>query len=120
MSAPTTPHYFEWEDAGGVAVIRFTTPFLRDDRIIRQIYEQIDQLIAAGRTKILMNFGGLQAFASYAIGKLIALNDKLKLPPGRLALCSLSPMVAEIIDIMQLRKRFHIYDSEREALESFA
>jgi anti-anti-sigma factor len=120
MSAPTPAHYFEWDDAGGVAVIRFTTPFLRDDRIIRQIYEQIEQLIAAGRTKIVMNLGGLQAFASYAIGKMIALNDKLQDPAGRLALCSLSPMVAEIIDIMRLRKRFNIYDSEREALESFA
>jgi anti-sigma B factor antagonist len=120
MSAPTAPHYFEWDDAGGVAVIRFTTPFLRDDRMIRQIYEQIDQLIAAGRTKIVMNLGGLQAFASYAIGKMIVLNDKLQGPAGRLALCNLSPMVAEIIDIMRLRKKFNIYDSEREALESFA
>ncbi len=120
MSAPTPAHYFEWDDAGGVAVIRFTTPFLRDDRIIRQIYEQIEQLVAAGRTKVVMNLGGLQAFASYAIGKMIALNDKLQGPAGRLALCSLSPMVAEIIDIMRLRKRFNIYDSEREALESFS
>jgi anti-anti-sigma factor len=120
MSTPTTRHYFEWEDAGGVAVIRFTTPFLRDDRIIREIFDQIEQLLGAGRTRIVLNFGGLQAFASYAIGKLIVLNDKLQGPDGRLALCSLSPMVAEIIDIMKLRKRFNIYPSEREALESFS
>jgi anti-anti-sigma factor len=120
MSTPTTKHYFEWEDAGGLAVIRFTTPYLRDDRIIRQIFEQIDQLITAGRTKIVMNFGGLEAFASYAIGKLIVLNDKLNAPGSRLVLCSLSPMVEEIIDIMKLRKRFNIFATEREALESFA
>jgi anti-anti-sigma factor len=120
MSAPAAQHYFEWEDAGGIAVVRFTTPFLRDDRIIREVFEQIDQLVAGGRSKIAMNFGGLQAFASYAIGKLILLESKLKAPTGRLALFTLSPMVAEIIDIMRLRKHFHIYDSEREALESFA
>ena len=120
MSAPTAPHFFEWEDAGGVAVLRFTTPHLRDDRIIRQVFDQIEQLLAAGRNKVVMNFAGLQAFASYAIGKLIVLNDKLQGPKGRLALCCLTPMVTEIIDIMRLRKRFNIYDSEREAIESFA
>jgi anti-anti-sigma factor len=120
MPVPKPPHHFEWEDAGGVAVIRFTTPHLRDDHVIRQMYEQIDQLITAGRTKVLMNFSGLQAFASYAIGKLIVLNDRLQGPAGRLALCCMSPSVAEILDIMRLRKRFNVYDTEREALESFA
>jgi anti-anti-sigma factor len=120
MSTPSDKHYFEWEDAAGIAVIRFTTPYLRDDRIIRHIFEQIDQLLAAGRTKIVLNFGGLEAFASYAIGKLIVLNDKLQGPNGRLVLCNLSPMVGEIIDIMKLRKRFNIYGSEREALESLS
>ncbi len=119
MSAPS-PHYFEWEDAGGVAVVRFTTPVLRDDRIIRALFDQLDQLVNGGRNRIVIDFGGLQAFASYAIGRLIALNDKLPGQGGRLALCNLVPLVVEIIDIMNLRKRFHIYGTQREALESFA
>jgi anti-anti-sigma factor len=121
MSAPPARHDFEWEDAGGVAVVRFSTTLLRDHRIIRNLFDQIDsQLVDSGRTRIVMNFGGLEAFASFAIGKLIALNDKLPERGGRLALCNLAPMVSEIIDIMALRKRFAIYATEREALESFA
>ena len=121
MSAPAVRHNFEWEDAGGIAVVRFTNKVLRDDRIIRTLFDQLDeQLIAAGRTRIVMNFGGLEAFASYAIGRLIALNDRLPHQGGRLALCHLAPMVGEIIDIMKLRKRFNIYDTEHDALESFA
>jgi anti-anti-sigma factor len=120
MSAPAPRPPFEWEDAGGVAVVRFTTTVLRDDRIIRGLFDQLEgQLVAAGRTRIVIDFSGLEAFASYAIGRLIALNDKLPGQGGRLALCKLTPTVAEIIDIMRLRKRFHIYDSERAALESF-
>lgn len=120
MSEPSR-HNFEWEDAGGVAVIRFTTPVLRDDRIIRSLFDQIeDQLLGAGRTKVVMNFAGLEAFASYAIGKLITLNDKVAAAGGRLALCDLAPMVAEIIDLMKLRRRFSIYPTERQALDSFA
>lgn len=121
MSAPPARHHFEWEDANGVAVVRFTTTLLRDDRVIRTLFDQLDaQLVSAGRTKIVLNFHGLEAFASYAIGRLIALNDKLPGLGGRLALCELAPMVGEIIDIMKLRKRFAIYGSEHEALESFA
>jgi anti-anti-sigma factor len=114
-------HHFEWEDAGGIAVVRFTINVLRDDRIIRTLFDQIDeQLIGTGRVRIVLNFAGLEAFASYAIGRLIALNDKLPAQGGRLALCQLPPMVSEIIDIMKLRKRFAIYDTEQAALESFA
>jgi anti-anti-sigma factor len=121
MTAPSPQHPFEWEDAGGVAVVRFTTPSLRDDRLIRALFDQLDQqLVEAGRTNIVIDFSGLEAFASYAIGRLIALNDKLPKQGGQLALCNLAPTVAEIIDIMNLRKRFRIYNAQRDALESFA
>jgi anti-anti-sigma factor len=120
MPPPSRRSDFEWEDAGGVAIVRFTTTTLRDDRIIRALFDQLEQqLVAMGRTKIVVNFAGLEAFASYAIGRLIALNDKLPPLGGRLAMCNLTPMIKEIIDLMNLRKRFTIYASEREALESF-
>lgn len=112
-------HLFEWQDVGGVTVVHFKTPHLRDERRIRAIFDQLDELVAGGRTKVVMNFSGLEAFASYAIGKLIRFNDRLQPPEGRLALCELSPMVEEIIDIMNLHKRFQIYPTEQAALESF-
>src|SRR5262245_27997678 len=121
MSAPSGPHYFEWEDAGGVAVVRFATKVIRDDRIIRTMYEQLDRLIEqSGRRKVLLNFAGVEAFASYAIGKLIVLNNKLQPPDNLLALCCLTPIVNEIVDIMKLRRQFRIYGSEPEALQALA
>jgi anti-sigma B factor antagonist len=120
MPAPQGHHYFEWEDSGGVAVVRFTTRAIRDDRIIRALFEQFERLVdEGGRRKMLLNFNGIEAFASYAIGKLIVLNNKLRPPEGRLALCSLTENVNEIVDIMKLRRQFHIYETEQEALQSF-
>src|SRR5262245_447021 len=120
MSAPAPPHYFEWEDAGGVAVVRFTTNMLREDHVIRALFDDLDQqLVGAGHNRIILNFTGLEGFASYAIGRLIALNDKLPAQGGRLVLCHLVPLVDELIDLMSLRKRFRIYATEREAIESF-
>lgn len=119
MAKADNAHHFDWQDVGGIVVIHFKTTVLRDDRIIRVLFDQLEELIGAGRTKMVLNFSGLEAFASYAIGKLIHFNDKLKAPSGRLALCALPPMVEEIVDILNLHKKFQIYPTERAALESF-
>ena len=119
MSEPASKHLFEWQDVGGVAVVQFRTTVLRDERQIRGIFDQLDELVTAGQTKVVMSFAGLEVFASYAIGKLIRFNDRLRPPEGRLALCELTPIVEEIIEIMNLQKRFQIYPTEQAALESF-
>jgi anti-sigma B factor antagonist len=118
MPSPEDRHYIEWHDVGGVMVVRFATTFLRDERVIRTVFDELDDLVASGRKKVLIDFSGLEAFASYAIGKLLKLNDRLR-AEGRLALCCLTPIVDEIIDIMNLRKTFHVYPDERAGLESF-
>jgi anti-anti-sigma factor len=118
MSTSEDRHYMEWHDVGGVAVVRFTTAFLRDERVIRSVFDELDDLVASGKKKMLIDFTGLEAFASFAIGKLLKLNDRLR-AEGRLALCALTPIIDEILDIMNLRKTFHIYPDERSALESF-
>jgi len=119
MSAPQPRHHFEWDNVGGIAVVRFMTTALRDERIIRSIFDSLDKLVESGHTRMVLNFAGLEAFASFAIGKVIRLNDRLQPPNGRLVMCSLTPTVEEIVDIMNLRRKFTVYTGEREALESF-
>jgi anti-anti-sigma factor len=119
MTGTESKHLFEWQDAGGVAVVHFKTTHLRDELQIRAIFDQLEQLVAAGQTKVVLNFAGMEVLASYAIGKLIRFNDRVQQAGGRLALCELTPTVEEILDIMSLRRRFAIYATEREALESF-
>jgi anti-anti-sigma factor len=121
MSAPAGKPTIEWDEANGIKIVRFLTRTLRDDRLIRTIFEQIDELLKeTDRRQVVLNFAGVEGFASYTIGKLVALNDRLVPPEGRLALCCLTPSINEIIDIMRLRKRFNIYRTEQDALDSFA
>ena len=119
MSAPQPVSAFEWTDVGGITVVRFTVKILRDERIIRSIFDEIDRLVENGRTQMVINFTGLQVFASYAIGKLISLDGRITQQGGRLVMSDLTPIVEEIVDIMNLRRRFTIVKTEREALESF-
>lgn len=119
MSAPSSRPGIEWQDIGGVAVVHFITPVLRDERAIQAAFDALNGLLEGGRTHVVINFHGLKGIASLAIGKLVRLNDRLQPPDGRLVLCALTPIVDEIMDIMQLRKRFHIYPTEQAALESF-
>lgn len=120
LSAPPGPQYVEWDEVGGICVIRFTTPTIRDDRIIRVIFEQINKLVnEVGYHRLVLNFAGIEAFASYAIGQLVVLNKKLQPPEGRLVLCNLTPIVGEIIDILNLRKQLKICRSEQDAIQSF-
>ena len=120
MPSSREKHWITWEESNGVNVVRFTTPDIRDDQVIRTIFEQIEQLLLdTGRNNLLLNFAGVDHFASYTIGKLVTLNKRLQPPAGRLALCCLTDVVEEIFDIMRLRRQFNIYRNEQDALESF-
>lgn len=118
MTEPASRPLYEWEDAAGIVIVRFNTASLLDDRAIRRLFEHLEQMIDGGRSRFILNFTGLEGLASYAIGKLVSLNARLTPPAGRLALCCLTPVVNEIIDIMSLRKRFAIYPTERAAMEA--
>jgi anti-sigma B factor antagonist len=110
----------EWQDAGDVAVLNVTDRWLRDEHTIIALFDEVDRLAeASGRRQLVLNFGRVEYLASYAMGKLVGLHKKLQESGGRLALCSLTPVVAEIIDILKLRRLFHIYTTEQEALQSF-
>lgn len=120
MPAPSVRHSFQWDNVGDVTVIRFTVRCIRADEDIHSIFEQLDRLVnEGGSTRLVLDFGAVQDFASYTIGKLVALHKKLQPPHGRLALCHLTPAVAEILHVMGLDRLLHVYQTQEEALRSF-
>jgi len=120
MPARSTRHCFQWDNVGDVTVIRFTVHSIRADEDIQSIFEQLDRLVdESDRTRLVLDFGAVYDFASLTIGKLVALHKKLQPPRGRLALCHLTPVVAEILNLMGLDRLFHVYQTQEEALRSF-
>ena len=119
MPPTTEGRWLELEEIGGVAVVRFLIRTVREEHIITGIFGQLDRLVQQGCRKLVVNFGNVDSFGSYAVGRLLSLEKKAKAAQGRLALCCLTPVVREILDIMQLQRMFLIYGTEEEALQSF-
>ncbi len=104
------------ETVGDVTVVTFTTGVVREDRIIRSIFDRIEALLKEGARKMIVNFSGVESFTAYGIGRLLALNAECDAAGKKLVLCCLTPIIDEIVDVMSIRRRFRIVRTRDEAL----
>ena len=87
---------------------------------INQFKDRIDQLVAEGQTKLVMDFQEVNYLNSMGLGVVAATLKKVKKSKGDLKLIRLSPAVQELFELTRLTKVFEIFESEEEALKSFA
>ena len=78
-----------------------------------------EALVAAARN-LLVNMARVTMIDSSGIGELVSGYTTTANHGGRLKLCSLPPKVSDILEITQLITVFEVFDSEQEAIESFA
>ena len=119
MSGKHGTHWLEREDFESVTVVRLKTPRVLDDDTIRAVFDPIYALVSMGRTCLILNLTVVEYLPSIALGKLVMLNRRLGADEGRLALCNLSPTVADTLQSTHLDSLFCIYPTESEALRSF-
>jgi anti-sigma B factor antagonist len=120
MPSTHRTHWLEREDFGDVTVVRFQVPQVPDEDIVRAVFDPISSLVAdVGRRHLVLNLATVEYLPSLALGKLVMLNRKAQAAEGRLALCHLSPTVAQILDSTSLTELLHVYGDEREAVRSF-
>jgi len=79
----------------------------------------IDQLLAAGSTRIVLNLEHLIYVDSAGLGALIEAQRKTKAAGGRLKLCQIGPKLKQALEIAQLLPLFESYPTETAALVSF-
>ena len=120
MSEEHDSDSLEREDFHNVTVLRLKTSQLLGDDAIRDLFEPVYLLPTIGRNCLVINFGAVEYLTSMTLGKLIMLNRKVQAANGRLALCHLSPMADEILEVTRLKPLFHIYATEQQALKSFS
>jgi anti-sigma B factor antagonist len=85
-----------------------------------QLRDAVKNLLAAGRTKILLNLDRVDYIDSSGIGALVYSFTTVRRNDGRLKMLRLSQRVNDILTLTKLLSVFETYDDEDEAIRSFA
>ena len=105
---------------GGVAVVRFLRPAIRDVGLVEAVAGELSRVLAREvPPRLVLDFGGVTYLSSAMLGAVLTANHKARAAGGRLALCALAPEVAALFGVTRLDREFDIYPTEQEALRSF-
>jgi anti-sigma B factor antagonist len=84
-----------------------------------ELRQNIEDSLAAGRAKLLLNLKGVSHIDSTGIGEMVGCLITVKRKGGAMKLLNLSPKINDILQVTQLITVFDVYDSEPEAVQSF-
>ncbi len=107
-------------EVGDVTVVRFVDRQILDEAEIQELGHELFRLVEEDhRSRLLLNLSSVEFMSSAALGKLVALNKKVKAQAGQLRLSNLQMETYETFAITGLIKLFTIKEDEAEALASF-
>ena len=117
MARTASRRWLQIEPVGDVAVVTFTQSDILDLETIRILGEQLLDLADDGR-QVVLNFCRVRRLSTALVGKVVALNQRLKALGGQLTLCQVAPHLHEALDLLQLPRLVPTFREEREALEN--
>jgi anti-sigma B factor antagonist len=85
----------------------------------QKMREAIDELLASGRKKILLNFANVAILDSSGIGAIIKSFSTAKREGGSLKLVNLSRLARQMLSVTGLLSVLEVFDDESSALASF-
>jgi anti-sigma B factor antagonist len=80
----------------------------------------MQEILNSGAKKVVINMGGVTMIDSSGIGELVSAYTTATNRGTKLKLANLPAKVSDILTITQLITVFDVYDSEAEAVQSFA
>ncbi len=117
MAAPAR---IRLEEEDGIPVARILDRQVLDDRIVREVSDQlVSSVPASGPFALIVDFSAVGNVSSAFIGRLVMLQRKADLSKGRLRLCGMSPAVREVFKVTNLDRVLTIVRDRREAREAF-
>jgi anti-sigma B factor antagonist len=85
-----------------------------------RLKDKINSLVQQERRQILLNLSGISYIDSNGLGELVASHTTVSRHGGHIKLSGLTKRVQDLLAICRLLTVFDVYDSEEEALKSFA
>ena len=86
------------------------------DEMLKQT---INNLLAAGNKKLVLNLGGVPYIDSAGLGEVVRTHTTVSRQGGSLKLLNLTKRIEDLLSITKLLTVFDTYDSEAEAIKSF-
>lgn len=105
------------KESNGVQIVAFTGNL--DTNTAPEAENQINELLAAGADKILINFEELNYISSAGLRVLLATAKKMMASNGSLKICSLNKTVQEVFDISGFSTILSLETNETDALAAF-
>jgi anti-sigma B factor antagonist len=95
-----------------------------DGRIVlgeesNSLREKLKSLIAAGKTKIVLNVANTKYIDSTGLGTLVAAHVNAKTQGASVRLCHIGQKFHDVLQLTKLVTVFDIYDTEAAAVSSF-
>ena len=84
-----------------------------------ELKKHIDEAVAAGKTKILLNMKKVKFMDSSGVGELVGCYTSVSRAGGKLKLVNLNEKVHDILQITQLISVFETFDDEGSAFKSY-
>lgn len=104
------------EPRGDIAVVRLISN-RPNSEMAEQLSEDLLALVDdAEHRKVLLNLSNVDYLYSLTIGKILALNKRLKDRGGRLVMSNIKPQVQDIFNITGLNDVLHTCETEEDAM----
>jgi anti-sigma B factor antagonist len=105
-------------EVNGVTVVEL------DGRIVlgeesNSFREHVKSLLAAGKTKIVLNMSNVTYIDSSGLGTLVSTYTSARSQGATLKLSNLGNKFREVLQVTKLLTVFDVYDSEEKAIQSF-
>jgi anti-sigma B factor antagonist len=84
-----------------------------------QMVRQLEEMIASGLRRMIIDFSKLDYISSMGIGKLIGVNRRLKEVGGDIRLAGVGGMMAKVLELVHLNKIFAMFPDVEQARLSF-
>lgn len=104
---------------GGVTILDLTGKMTlgEGDEMLR---EKIASLVNAGQKNLLLNLDGVPYIDSAGLGEMVRSYTTVSRQGGKLKLLNLTKRIEDLLSITKLLTVFDTFDSEAEAVQSFA
>ena len=109
--------YFDWE-VGDVFVLHLQGPITLGQGT-QKLRELINDTVASGRKKILLNMAEVYYIDSSGLGTLVGLYTSARNAGGEIKLAALTARVKDVLQITKLGSIFDFHDTPEQAAASF-